>query len=115
MPKQTLFVLSLFVIIATATATIVFNNLGDKLSKAEIETASNQASFFYKQKLERKDSLESGPCISDALMDGWVADIVHSPRTHEDDLPENQCPSYVQGRAKHIVELDTEGRVVKVK
>lgn len=115
MPKQTLFTLSLFVIITTAVVTIVLNNMGDKLSKSEIETASNQARFFYKQKVERKESLRLGPCLSDALMDGWVADIVHSPRTPEDDLPENQCPSYIEGRAKHIVELDIEGRVVKVK
>ncbi len=115
MPKQTLFILSLFVIITTAIVTIVFNNFGDKLSKAEIETASNQARFFYQQKLERKDSFEFGPCLSDALMPDWVADIVHSPRSPEDDLPENQCPSYLEGRAKHIVELDIEGRVVGVR
>lgn len=115
MPKQTLFFLSLFVIIATAFATILFNSFEDKLSKAEIETASNQARFFYKQKVERKDSFESGPCLSNALMDGWVADIVHSPRIAEDDLPENQCPAYLEGRAKHIVELDIDGRVVDVR
>ncbi|MBI2017693.1 hypothetical protein HYS92_01435 [Candidatus Daviesbacteria bacterium] len=115
MTKLHLFLLSLSVIIITAIVTILFNSPQDKPSKAEIEIATNQASLLYRQMGLAPDSLIFGPCLSDALMEGWVADIVHSPREAVDDLPENQCPSHREGRAKHIVELDLEGEVVKVK
>jgi len=48
-------------------------------------------------------------------MPGWVLDLVHNPRQPIDDLPENQCNSFVEGRSKHFVELDIEGDLIKAK
>mgnify|MGYP001584982961 CR=1 FL=1 len=44
----------------------------------------------------------------------YVVDIVHVPRSEEDNKPENQCEDYRQGKVKHFIELDKEGKVVKV-
>jgi hypothetical protein len=44
-----------------------------------------------------------------------VADVVHSPRDPIDDLPENQCQAYLEGRAKHFVEIDVNGNIIRVK
>ena len=48
-------------------------------------------------------------------MPGWVVDIAHSPRLSIDDLPENQCPAYLQGSAQHFVELDPKGNLIRAK
>lgn len=116
MPKSALFISALLVIMLTSIATLLFNTVGQKPTpKSEIDSAINQAKFLYQQKKQRGDSLANGPCLSDALMPGWVADTVHSPRSEIDDLPENQCPSFREGRVRHFVELDMEGDLVRAK
>lgn len=114
MPKSTLLFVVLIVIILTAVVTLIFNNSGPRaISKSEIDTAVNQAKHVYRQRKEIGEDFSSGPCLSNALMPGWVADIAHSPRLPADDLPQNQCPAYLEGRAKHFVELDTEGNLIR--
>jgi len=115
MKKRSLFVLVLTVIIVTAYLTIVLSSSPKKVvPKSESETAVNQAKYFYEQKKLRGEDFSNGPCLSNDLMPGWVVDIVHQPRQAIDDLPENQCPSFIEGRAKHFVELDTLGNLVRI-
>lgn len=83
-------------------------------SKTEIETATNQAQYFYRQKKSRGEDLSNGPCVSEILMPNWAVDIVHNPRVPIDDLSENQCSSFREGRISHMVELDLEGNLVRV-
>lgn len=114
--RKNLFFVALFVIILTAALTLLLNNLGQKpVSKIESDTAVNQAKLLYSQKKERDEDLTNGPCLSDALMPNWVVDLVHNPRISADDLPQNQCPAYLEGRAEHFVELDLDGNLIKVK
>lgn len=115
MSKRSLFFLVLAVILATASLTLILNSNQPKtVSKAELEAATNQARYFYQQKKERGEDFSTGPCLSNDLMSGWVVDIVHNPRQAIDDLPENQCPSFIEGRAKHFVELDTLGNLIRI-
>jgi hypothetical protein len=44
----------------------------------------------------------------------YAIDIVHSPRTSEDDLPENQCDDYKNGKVGHFLELDKNEEVVRI-
>lgn len=116
MPKLTLLGIVLIVIVLTAIGTIIFNNLQPKATpKSEIDTAVNQARFLYSQRKEMGEDFSKGPCLSNALMPGWVVDIVHNPRTPMDDLSENQCPAYIEGKAKHFVELDLNGNLIKAR
>lgn len=116
MPKLSVFILALLVIILTGFLTVVSDNSASKsISKAEAETAINQAKFLYNQKKDRGEDFLSGPCLSNALMPGWVVDIAHNPRQSIDDLAENQCAAYLEGGAQHFVELDLGGNVVRVK
>lgn len=71
------------------------------------------AQALYAQKKEEGVDFSKGPCLSENLMDGWVADIVHNPRQPVDDLPENQCQNYRSGRAFRLVELDPDGNVIR--
>ncbi|OGE16119.1 hypothetical protein A3F00_04285 [Candidatus Daviesbacteria bacterium RIFCSPHIGHO2_12_FULL_37_11] len=81
----------------------------------EVDVAVNQAQHVYNLRIQTGEDLSNGPCISNALMPGWVVDIVHNPRQEVDNLPENQCSAYLEGKAAHFVELDLEGNVTRVK
>ena len=114
MPKHLLFLLALTVILLTAYATLAINASPFRsIPKSEVETAINQANHLFTLKKKSREDLSTGPCLSNALMPDWVVDIVHSPRQPIDDLPENQCPSYREGRASHFVELDTDGNLIR--
>lgn len=115
MPKSLLLILVLTVIILTATLTLILNGNPKVISKDETETAVNQAKYLYSQKKLLEEDFSSGPCLSNALLPGWVLDIAHSPRQRKDDSPGNQCPAYLEGRAQHFVELDPEGNLIRVK
>lgn len=116
MSKLTLLILAFLVIVVTAIATLLINSSTTKTtSRNEIDQAANQAKFLYQQKKARGEDISNGPCLSNALMPGWAADLVHNPRQSIDDLSENQCPAYEEGRAQHFVELDLEGKLVRAK
>ena len=63
-----------------------------------------------------KDLID-GPCLSDDNpdwnIDDWVCDVAHDPRQDVDNLPENQCSAYREGRAKHFVEVDTNCNLIR--
>ncbi len=56
----------------------------------------------------------TGPCISNEIQKDWVCDMAHKPRQAVDDLPENQCSAYREGRAKHFIEVDTNCQVIQI-
>lgn len=114
MPKIILFTLSLLAILLTAFFTLLFNeNSYQSVPKSEIDTAINQAQLIYRQKKLAGEDFTSGPCLSNDLLPGWVVDIVHSPRIEIDNLVENQCPAYLEGRARHFVEFDPDGNLIR--
>lgn len=112
MQKKLLFTLSLSVIIITSLL-ILTSDTGP--SENEIDSSVNKARNIYNEMKDRGVDFSQGPCLSNALHPGWVLDIVHSPRDPMDDLVENQCPAYREGRAKHFVELDTEGNLIRAR
>ena len=119
MPKLAVFILSLAVILISSYFIYFQSKRPEPEYKAgkwpQYDTAVNQAQHVFNLKIQTGEDLSNGSCLSNALMPGWVADIVHSPRQPVDDLAENQCSAYLEGRAKHFVELDLEGNVIRVK
>lgn len=118
MPRPILFLLTLGVILV-ASYVIYTKDVTPNVYKPgtwpEADTAVNQAQNLYDSEKEKGTDFSSGPCLSNSVIPGWVVDIAHSPRKPIDDLPENQCRSYVEGQAKHFVELDPQGKVLRVK
>jgi hypothetical protein len=57
-------------------------------------------------------NMAPGPCLGTIKPD-WVADVAHSPRRAVDDLPRNQCGAYRRGMARHFVELDPSGNLIR--
>lgn len=81
----------------------------------EIDTMVGRAQKLYEDRKAIGMDFSTGPCLTNDLDQDWVADLVHNPRKDLDDWSENQCPAYLEGRAKHFVELDIEGEVIRVK
>jgi hypothetical protein len=54
----------------------------------------------------------SSQCLGSC--DAYAVDIVHVPRTEEDDLEENQCETFRRGQLKHFIELDDKGNIVRI-
>ncbi len=114
MPKGFLFILALSTTLLTGFITLAINSVSEKPpSKSEIDTAVNQAQYFYRQKKARGEDMSNGPCLTESLMPNWVVDIIHNPRQPIDDLSQNQCQSFREGRAKHFVELDMDGNLIR--
>lgn len=80
-----------------------------------MDEAITQSQVLYRQKKAEGEDFSSGPCLTNDLMEGWVADTVHVPRVKADDLSANECQAYLEGRAKHFVELNLkDGSLVRV-
>jgi hypothetical protein len=62
-------------------------------------------------------NLSNGPCLSDNNPDwtvnDWVCDVAHSPRQDVDNLPENQCSAFREGKASHFVEVDNNCNLIR--
>lgn len=117
--KDKLFILVLTFILVSSFFIIRFG--GEKRDNykpgvsALFDKAAVQAQTQFKAKQAAGVDFSDGPCLTNDLLQGWVVDIVHNPRKPTDDLPQNQCQALIEGRAIHIVELDLDGNVVRVK
>lgn len=120
-----LFILAVVVVLSVALGTIYFHkfikdpNLSEKSYKpgiyGDIDKAVNQAEVVYQQAKSLGTDFSAGPCLSNALLPDWVLDIAHNPRLAIDDLSANQCSALKEGKANHFVELDPNGKLIKVK
>jgi thioredoxin-related protein len=54
---------------------------------------------------QQKIDLNNGPCLSNEIEQGWVCDVAHSPRQNIDNLQENQCRSFREGKTNHFIEV----------
>lgn len=117
MSKKILFIISLLVISVTSVVVYKLNapiNPYKVGSWSEADKAVGQAYYFYSLKRQQGVDISDGPCLSNDLIPDWVVDLVHNPRTKIDDLLQNQCPAFLEGRANHFVELDINGKLVRV-
>lgn len=111
-----LFWIVLFVILAVSVLTLVWNKQDEPETTLKPgEAPISAAQTLFRQRLAEGMSMENGPCLTNDLKPGWVVDIVHNPRQTVDDLEENQCAAYMEGRAQHFIELDLKGNIVRVK
>ena len=54
----------------------------------------------------------SSQCLGRCM--DYAIDIVHVPRSDEDNLAENQCSDFREGRVSKFIELNQNGEVVRV-
>jgi len=48
------------------------------------------------------------------VVGNYAVDIVHVPRSEEDNLIENQCEAYRNGEVNHFIELDKDGEIIRI-
>lgn len=101
-------------IVASSQKYLARNQLPASINPATIsrEQAIINAYQLYSKKKSEGVDFSSGPCLGTIASD-WVLDIAHNPRQPIDDLPENQCADYLNGRAHHFVELDPNGQLIR--
>lgn len=80
--------------------------------KAVKDIAIAQAQTFCRQKLSEGEDLSVGPCLGVVALD-WVGDVAHNPRQDIDNLPENQCAEFREGKAHYFVEVDPNCNFIK--
>lgn len=97
----------------TNTAPSLSPQTAEKSDRINDEAFKNALNAYVKAKQEGTD-LSDGPCLGIIAPD-WVLDIAHNPRQPVDDKEENQCPQYRSGQAKHFIELDPEGKLIRAK
>lgn len=86
------------------------------------EVAVDDCSRICKSSLSNSKDISNGPCLANEvnrvkggwLVEKWVCDVAHNPRQAVDDLPENQCSAYREGKARHFVEVDETCNLIRV-
>ncbi|MEM5802161.1 MAG: hypothetical protein QXQ18_02110 [Candidatus Aenigmatarchaeota archaeon] len=75
--------------------------------KSEFEKAKEICIKECERALYLGQNLENGPCLLNPINDllNWVCDVAHMPRQDVDNLPQNQCSAFREGKAKHFVEV----------
>lgn len=81
--------------------------------QAEKDLAIAKAQNLFKQKVAAGEDMSNGPCLADEIIPDWSADLLHDPREEVDDLEENQCQFYHEGKTHHYVELDMNGNLIR--
>lgn len=107
MKKKIIFCLVVLIIILLG---IFYFNLR-KNNIDNIEKIKKCAKNLYEEK--KKEGINfSSQCLGTCF--DYAVDVVHVPRSEEDNLPENQCKDYREGKVKHFIELDKDGRIVRI-
>jgi hypothetical protein len=77
----------------------------------EQQTAVSCALGLYDEK--KAQGIEfSSQCLGSC--GNYAVDIVHVPRINEDNLVENQCDDYRQGKVSKFIELDKNKEIVRI-
>ncbi len=85
------------------------SSLPDEVKKQQYTISLAQQMYNSKKELGMNFSNQ---CLGS--VDDYAIDIVHTPRTSEDNLPENQCEDFRLGKVSHFIELDKNGNIVKI-
>lgn len=101
-------------ILCTLSLLLVFLLLGCTQSSEE-ERAKMACIEECKKVLNEGKNLSNGPCLLNPIneVSNWVCDVAHSPRESIDNLEENQCSAYREGRANHFVEVDSNCNFIR--
>jgi len=115
---KTLLIIILAVVVLIALYFLFFSDKPIPFLEKEKEYTEQELTEMAKQLFNQKKAegvdMTNGPCLTNELIPGWVVDVAHSPRQAIDNQPENQCSAFIEGKAKHFIELDIEGNFIKM-
>lgn len=71
----------------------------------------NQTLSLYEQR--KSEEMEfSSQCLG--VVGNYAVDIVHIPRSEDDNKIENQCEAYRNNEVTHFIELDKDGNIIRI-
>lgn len=120
--KRTLFVILFVTLLLVSSGLIVtlgvaYLRTGESILGVTISNDRSavieEAYLVYERYKQEGLDFSNGTCLSNELIQDWVLDIVHDPKTEVDDRPDNQCRDYILGVAHHFVELNPEGNLIR--
>jgi hypothetical protein len=77
----------------------------------EQQTAINCVLQVYQEK--KQEGIQfSSQCLGNC--GDYAVDIVHVPRTEEDNIESNICSDFREARVNHFIELDKNGEIVRI-
>ena len=89
------------------------NPLNTPVAALQQQEAITCALELYNSKLDEIPySNISSQCLG--TCEDYAVDIVHVPRIVEDNLPENQCSDFREGKVSHFIELDKNGNIIRI-
>jgi len=84
------------------------SSVPDKVKEQrEAIDCANKRYSFYSDKIEFNSQC-LGTCGN------YVVDVVNIPRTAEDNKAENQCTDFREGKVNKFIELDKNGKIVRI-
>jgi len=120
MPKQKYKELKTAILVLVVIAIIIFGAsiLVSTMQKTTNPVEKNAQTInscinLCKAQLAMGKNLSEGPCLSNNISIGWVCDVAHFKRTKADNNIKNQCSEYVNGIARHFVEVNPECDLIK--
>jgi hypothetical protein len=102
---EVLYAIGLFIIITSVAG--CFKKIGN-------ESAADACISLCSSEKNKGTDLDKSPCLSDNIENSWVCDVAHSPRQSIDNLPENQCSAFREGKANHFVEVDKNCAIIRI-
>ncbi len=81
--------------------------------ESDRDRAIRMAQALFREKRAQGIDMSSGPCLAEEIIPDWAVDVSHSPREEIDNLPQNRCRSFREGRVHHFVELDPDGNLIR--
>jgi len=102
----------LFVLVVAGVAIFVFR----QAKPSDFEQQVIQSALELYNQARARGMNFSSQCLGTIEVRGvsYAVDIVHVPRSPIDNLPENQCKEYREGKVRHFIELDKEGNIVRI-
>lgn len=115
MKNWMLYAIILAVIIILSSGSIYYASQMQKRTLANQNQAIEKAKELYNQSLQTGINFSS-QCLGTVYVNniGYAIDIVHVPRNSQDNLPENQCSEFREGRVSHFVEIDYKGNIIRI-
>ena len=111
--KKKILVMLLIVFLVVVVLIFVFY-LRSCCEKSDNYLESRAVDLYNVKKAQGVDFDSQCLGILKGVQGNYVVDIVHVPRSAEDNLPENQCEAYRNGTATHFIELDKKGNIVRI-
>lgn len=115
--KAVLIIVILSLIISGCTQINIKPKSTNEVQEIKSRCISLCQEYREEQLLRAIMEIDNGPCLSgnnpNWNISDWVCDIAHNPRQDIDNLPENQCQEYREGRAAHFIEVSPDCEFIK--